>query len=1098
MIGYQKVLSKGNLRFSFLRRKILSEISRWLTQLSLKKYAAAFDKAEIDLETLPFLTDDDLSELGLPLGPRRKVLSAVQQTDITIAKQSEKTIAPAPSTPPQEVVPPTSSSDAERRHLTVMFVDLVGSTEMTAKIDPEDMRTVITNYQNTIAGIVARFEGFVAKFMGDGVLCYFGWPRANEDDAERAVRAGLAMIDAVKAMPGPGDVPLATRVGIATGVVIVGDLIGSGATQEAAVVGETPNLAARLLGIARPNQLVLPRATQKILGDIFELDPIGAHKLKGLAKPVDAYVVVGEQAKESRFAARQVGALTPIIGREQELNLVRECWTKAKTGSGQMIVVNGEAGIGKSRITQAAIDAIAVDDHNRITFQCSPYHIDSAFYPIIQQMNLASGIGSSDDSNTRLDKLEHLFGASLEGVLFLASLLGIDAADRYDPHNLTPSQLRTQIMHALVNLLMSQAKSKPLLIVFEDLHWIDPTTLEFIDLVLDAIANRPVLILSTARPAFEHGFGGHPIVTRFSLNRLGKEQILSIVDKLTGGKVMPEEVLQIIVSRTDGVPLFVEELTKAILETGVLKTQGDSLVLSGSLDTLAIPNTLHDSLMARLDRLQPIKEVAQVAACIGREFSHQLLMKISPLSEIELENALIGLIKAELVYRRGVPPEATYLFKHALVRDAAYESLLKERRRKFHKRILSVLIDDPETPPELSAFHASQAGLVDRAVELWSEAGSLAQAQPAYAEAINHIKSALEEIHPLLVEMNWRQKELHLLVRLAQIYVAKEGYQSKEASEAFAKALERIDVADSAELRVAIYYGTWIAPYIGCKLYKGLELANKLVENMEDEPETIPRLISHRMRAATLISMGRSVEALKDLDLAYKLYLSSELDDFSSKFAQDPGVQIWSYQLLAFWMIGDYEKAVQIAEKALSRSRKLQHANTFCYAGLHAVTLAIWMQDSARIRSINKEMEALAIEYDMVLWKTFCAVQDAVADCIEDKPNAAQKLSVALDQYRGSGCGLWITLYLAEMAKHQLRCGDIEGAGNTVASAMKTAEESGETWALAELYRVLGEVNEAMGNTDQARTNIQKAGSIAQAQQAPILATRAECLLEKY
>ncbi len=1075
----------------------LSNIASWLTELGLEKYTATFEDAEIDIDTLQHLTEADLKELGLPLGPRRKISQSIQH-NLPVGTVPVQSLTDAEEFVAQPaVVSSTPSSEAERRHLTVMFVDLVGSTEMATKMDPEDMRTVITNYQNIIAGIVSRFDGFVAKFMGDGVLCYFGWPKAGEDDAERAVRAGLAMIEAVKGLVGLDSIPLSSRVGLATGVVIVGDLIGSGATQEAAVVGETPNLAARLQAIAQPDQLVLPQVTQKILGDIFELEPMGKHQLKGLTEPVEAYVVVGEIARESRFAARKLGELTPIVGRQQELNLIRERWAKAKVGSGQMIVVTGEAGIGKSRITQAAIDGIATDEHLRITFQCSPYHADSAFYPIIQQMNLVTGINADDNTESKLDKLEQFLDKDIEFAPLMASLLGIDAQDRYASLDLTPAQIRAQTMHALVNLLKNRAKPSPLLVVFEDLHWIDPTTLEFLDLVLDKILGSSILFLATARPTFEHGFGGHPIVTRTALNRLDEEQTLAIIEKITGGKELPEEVLEIIISRTDGVPLFVEELTKAVLETGVLVEEGDALVLSGALDTLAIPNTLHDSLMARLDRLQPIKEVAQAAACIGREFPHQLLAKISPLSDLELESALAGLISAELVYRRGLPPEATYLFKHALVRDAAYESLLKQRRRKYHSLILDRLADDAKNSPELLAFHATQAGLTGKAVDLWSLAGSQAQSQPAYAEAISHIRSALDVVQPLLTQLDWRRKELLLLVQLAQIYVAKEGYQSSEAQEAFAKALERIDIAENAEIRVAIYYGTWIAPYIGGELYKSLELSTKLVAEMKDELEPVPRLISHRMRAATLIAMGRSTEALDDLDIAYEKYLSADLTDFSSKFAQDPGVQIWCYQLLALWLAGDEEEALKRAEQALQRSHEIKHANTFCYAALHVVTLAIWQQDSLRIRSINQELRALATEHDMVLWKTFCDIHDAIADCMDDQPGAHQNLEYALAAYKESGCGLWLTFYLAEAAKHLLRINDIVAATEAIGRALSQAHQSGETWALAEIHGVEAQILAANGDPEQATIALDKASSIAESQQAPLLEARIQTLRQQ-
>jgi class 3 adenylate cyclase/ABC-type transport system involved in cytochrome c biogenesis ATPase subunit len=592
---------------------VFSDIAQWLSELGLEKFASAFAEAEVEFADLPDLATADLKEIGLPVGPRRRVEKAIQL------------LGPNPDLPPPEptiaaaepALTQSAASEAERRHLTVMFVDLVGSTEMATQLDAEDMRNVITSYQNTVAGVVTRHDGFIARYMGDGVLCYFGWPRANEDDAERAVRAGLEIIASVKRSSGPAGVSLASRVGIATGVVIVGDLIGTGAAQEAAVVGETPNLAARLQGLAKPDQLIIAQETQNLLGNVFELESVGAQRLKGIAQAVDVYVVKGEVARESRFDARQSGTLTDIVGRAQELGLIRDCWANAKAGAGQMIVVSGEAGIGKSRITRALIDEIAQEPHVRMTFQCSPYHTDSAFFPIIQQLTFAAGIQPADSSQERLDKLERVPGIESDSVALVATLLGIDAGDRYPPLDLTPAQLRARTLQALVQLLVRQSDTQPLLAIFEDLHWVDPTTLEWLDMTLDAIADRKILLLSTARPTFEHGFGGHPIVTRFALNRLGKDQIGDIVSKLTDGKALPHEIMEIIARRTDGVPLFVEELTKTILESGALNDDGERYVLNGPLSAIAIPATLHDSLMARLDRLQPIKEVAQTAAASG-------------------------------------------------------------------------------------------------------------------------------------------------------------------------------------------------------------------------------------------------------------------------------------------------------------------------------------------------------------------------------------------------------------------------------------------------------------------------------------------------
>ncbi|MGI9303287.1 MAG: ATP-binding protein, partial [Gammaproteobacteria bacterium] len=755
-----------------------------------------------------------------------------------------------------------------------MFVDLVGSTEMATGIDAEDMREVITGYQNHVVGVIARYEGFVARFMGDGVLCYFGWPRANEDDAERAVRAGMDIISGVKSMTGPSGEPLSTRVGIASGVVVVGDLIGSGASEEAAVIGETPNLAARLQGLAQPDQLVLPRETRALLGNVFELQPLGAHDLKGIAQPVQAFVVTGESARESRFDARQTGTLTPIVGREQELRLMRECWTRVASGSGHLIVVSGEAGIGKSRVTRAMIDEITEDDHTRITCQCSPYHTDSAFHPIIAQMTFAAGFDSADDDDTRLDKLERLAGVDADNVALLAAMLGIAAGARYGELKLTPQQQRARTMQALAQMIVRASQEQPLLFVFEDLHWTDPTSLELLDIALDAIVDEKILILATARPTFEHGFGGHPSVVRITLNRLGREQVSDIVERLTGGRSMPEDVLQIIASRTDGVPLFVEELTKTVLETGVLKAEGDNYVLDGPLDARAIPGTLHDSLMARLDRLQPLKTVAQTAACIGREFDHRLLASISPLPETELDSALEGLIEAELVYRRGVPSEAHYRFKHALVRDAAYESLLKENRRSIHHRILQSLEKVSNTTPEVLAWHAEVAGLTERAIDLWEAASKAAIARPAFDEVISHLGHAIALLSPQIDDGTPAvlEQALELQIQLATARVYRNGYVADETKAAFEHALLLADRIGETPLRVPVLFGLWNGKYASAQYADALTLAEALLELVERGTDTAPTVLANRVIGATLGYQGRFVEAQPRLAHAQALF----------------------------------------------------------------------------------------------------------------------------------------------------------------------------------------------------------------------------------
>lgn len=1069
----------------------MSQIVDWLSGLGLEKYASAFAEAEIDFETLPELEEGDLVELGLPLGPRRKLWGAIKRlgaVPTALVDTPKDTDHPA-----LEMSAPSASPDAERRHLTVMFIDLVGSTEMATRIDAEDMRSVITSYQNTVAGVVSRYEGFVAKFMGDGVLCYFGWPRANEDDAERAVRAGLSIIDNVRKTSAPDGTPLATRVGIATGVVIVGDLIGSGATQEAAVVGETPNLAARLQGAAQPNQLVLPKDTGRLLGSTFELKSIGAQNLKGIGAPVEAFVVEGETSVESRFAARQSGALTPIVGRDREIELMLERWALAKSGQGQMVLVSGEAGIGKSRITRAVIDEVAKDDHTRITYQCSPYHADSAFYPVIQQMFFAAGILPPDSPDARLDKLEALLGTDPEMLKLVAPLLGLDGTARYGALDLTPAQQRAQTMQALTSLLVKQAEKSPVLLVYEDLHWIDPTSLELLEILLDAIADQPIMILATARPIFEYGFGGHPIVTRFALNRLGKEQIGGIVSKLTAGKAMPDEIMEIIANRTDGVPLFVEELTKTILESGALKEDGDQLVLNGPLSTIAIPATLHDSLMARLDRLQPIKEVAQTASCIGREFSHRLLAKIAHLPEAELGTALDGLIDAELIYRRGLPPEATYLFKHALVRDAAYESQLKEKRRAIHARILTVMDADPDIAPEVLAVHAEAARLTDRAIDLWEAASKIAIARPAFDEAISQLRQAIDLIRPKVDtrEIAAIERALSLQIQLGMTLLVRRGYGASETIAAFEHALTLADIVGDTPMRYSVLYGLWIGKAIRGEFEEAWQQAEALVETAAGSSEIVPLVVANRVAAATRLFMGDLAGAGQHLNIALKHYDPAAHGGLANRFGQDVGVSINTFAATHSLLIGETRQAWKYSDEADRIARSTGHIQTICYMLVIRALFALDAEDYALVERCVTEVIPISHEHNLPVWYRFAdAIREILAARSGDRA-CVQRYLKADAAIVALNTRMFVPQIRIGMARSALALGLRREATELAAMARDMINETSETYALSDLHRLFGAIAMAGDDTETAKKHLVTALDVARQQGAKLWELRA-------
>ena len=640
----------------------MQPIAEWLAKIGLERYAAAFADNDVDVTVLRHLTDGDLEKIGVSLGHRRRMLAAIAEL-----------AGAAPATPePVAATEQKPQESAERRQVTVMFSDLVGSTALSARMDPEDLREIISTYQKCITETVRRFGGFVAKYMGDGILIYFGYPHAHEDDAERAVRAGLELITAVTSLKSP--VQLQTRVGIATGVVVVGDLIGSGASQEQAIIGETPNLAARLQGVAEPNAIVIAESTRRLVGNLFELADLGPKELKGISGPVRAWSALRPASVEGRFEAFHASGLADLVGREEELQLLLRRWSKAKIGEGQVVLLSGEAGIGKSRLTAALLERLATEPHTRLRYFCSPQHTDSAFYPIIGQMERAAGVAHDDAPQAKLDKLDAVLAqtsTSIQDAALFAEMLSLPNDGRYPALDLAPQQRRQKTLEALTSQLAELAKRHPVLMIFEDAHWIDPTSLEAFGRTVDRIITLPVLLIVTFRPEFTAPWAGRSHVTSLALNRLGERETAAVIAHLVGNKELPADVMAEIVERTDGIPLFVEEMTKAVLEA---ESDGAARETAAAVPTpaLAIPASLHASLMARLDRLGPAKEVAQIGAAIGREFSHALLGTVADKREAEFASALDRLVAAGLLFRQGVPPHATYMFKHALVQDAAY------------------------------------------------------------------------------------------------------------------------------------------------------------------------------------------------------------------------------------------------------------------------------------------------------------------------------------------------------------------------------------------------------------------------------------------
>jgi class 3 adenylate cyclase len=848
------------------------DIDGWLRRIGLEQYAQTFRENAIDADVLCDLTDEHLRELGLPLGARLKLLRAVAALGT-----SEQT----PASP--EITPPAPRTDAERRHVTVMFSDLVGSTALSARMDPEDLREVISAYQKCVAESVARFGGFVAKYMGDGVLIYFGYPQAHEDDAERAVRAGLELVAAVSGLKTQAS--LQTRVGIATGLVVVGDLIGSGASQEQAIVGETPNLAARLQGVAEPNSVVIAESTRKLLGNLFELEDLGARDLKGVAGPARAWAVLRASSAEGRFEAMHATGLTDLVGREEELDLMLRRWSKAKVGEGQVVLLSGEAGIGKSRLTAALLERVASEPNTRLRYFCSPQHTDSALYPITSQMERAAGFAHNDNAQAKLDKLDAVLAQSFtsrQDAALFADMLSQPNDGRYPKLELSPQQRRQKTLEALTAQLEALSSANPVLMIFEDAHWIDPTSLEALGRAVDRLRTLGALLIVTYRPEFEPPWIGRPHVTALTINRLGEREIAAMIDRVTGNKPLPVSIRQDIIERTDGIPLFAEEITKAALEA---ESESAAELAIGAVPSpsLAVPASLHASLMARLDRLGPAKEVAQIGAAIGREFSHALLAAVVRKPEAELGSALNRLIQAGLVFRQGEPPHATYLFKHALVQDAAYGTLLREPRRALHARIAESLESQfpevAENRPELLARHSSEAGLIEKAAGLWGKAGQRSLARSALVEAIEQLTRALDLIATLSGTTGMRREQIKLQVALANALMHTKGYATPETKAALGQARSLIERAEALGdppedplLLFSILYGFWATNYVGHNGDALRELASQFLVLAEKQTATGPVMVAHRLMGSSLFTTGDIVGGRTHLDKAIALY----------------------------------------------------------------------------------------------------------------------------------------------------------------------------------------------------------------------------------
>jgi class 3 adenylate cyclase/predicted ATPase len=1057
------------------------DVVAWLRGLGLEQYAPTFRDNDVDGEVLPALTSEDLISIGVTsVGHRRKLLAAIASLGAVLPGA---TVVAAP----RDAATPT---DAERRQLTVMFCDLVGSTELSSHLDPEDLREVIAAYHRAVAETVARFDGFVAKYMGDGVLVYFGYPRAHEDDAERAVRAGLDVIDVVARLD-VKSLKLQARLGIATGLVVVGDLIGEGSAREQSVVGETPNLAARLQALAEPGAIVIAAVTRRLIGDLFEYRDLGAVEVKGIAAPVAASQVLRPSAVASRFEALRGSALSPLVGRDEEIDLLLRRWARAKAGDGQVVLVSGEPGIGKSRLTAALGDRLRAEPHLRLRYFCSPYYQDSALYPFIDQLSRAAGFTPDDSPTVRLEKLESLLFRAAppdEDVALIADLLSLPSSERHPLPNLSPQRKKERTLEALLRQLVGLARQQPVIMIFEDAHWVDPTSRELLDLTVERVGDLPVLLIVTFRPEFQPPWTGQPQVTTLTLNRLDRRDRTVLVEQIAGGKALPDEVVAQIADRTDGVPLFVEELTKSVLESGV--------------PLVGIPTTLHDSLMARLDRLPSVRRVAQIGAAIGRQFPYSLLQAVSRLDEDELQAALGRFVASELVFQRGTPPDAVYAFKHALVQDVAHDSLLRSARQQLHAQIAEALETQfPElmdSQPELFAQHYAEAGLVEKSAVYWGKAGHRSAARSAMAEAAAQFQKGLDQLALLPDTPERSLQELEFLNALGAVLYTLKGPGAPEMGFAYARALELWTRLGSPAEFLGVPYGRQRHLLFRGELDLALDLDKDLLRLSQERNDEAGLVQGHFSIGRTLMFTGRFGSARSHLEQSLSLY---DTIGYPAAFSRDAGhvqVGLQAYLGIALFCFGYPDRALSSSNAAAAEARGLANPMTSgASLALHARLLSLSGYDTALSEQAD-QLVSLATAQGFLQWQAQGTIYRGWVKVRNgDASEGISLLRKGLIAFRGTSTEIWAPHFSALLGEAYEVAGQMDEASMLFDDALRIAKKTGEHWLDAELYRHKGQLLLRQGHSEAAEELYRKALGIAQEQEAKLWELRAAMSLAR-
>lgn len=1002
--------------------------------------------------------------------------------------------------------PGAVASSPERRHLTVMFCDLVDSTSLATRLDPEDWRYVLRRYQETGVEVLARYDGFVSRYVGDGILALFGFPHAHEDEAERAILAGLELAHQIRQLSRDladrHNLELAVRVGIATGLVVVGDLVGKGALEKQAVIGKTPNLAARLQDLAEPNSVVISAETKQLASGTFEFRDLGVHELKGLGAPVRVWRALGSRQMFSRFEAARRSGLTRLVGRKKEIEFVCGLWQQAKKGNGKVVHLCGDAGMGKSRIIHAVRERIGADPHTVLVYQCSSPHQNTALYPVIRTLRAAADIDSHTGPETQLRCLEqflHDLSHSAVGEEFLylmADMLGIPTGERLASLTFPPDQQKAKTFALLVEQLEKLADEKPILLIIEDAHWIDPTSQELLNIYIRRIRKLPILVIVSFRQEFAPPWSSAgSTVQTLNLGRLSTEESATMI-RYAAGKGLPSEVVDQVLQKTDGIPLFVEELTKTLIASDLLREERDRYVLQGPLPARAIPTTLHDSLLARLDQLAKAKEVAQVGAVIGREFTHDLLMAVSEVSQVQLASALAQLVDSQIIFKRGSQAQATYVFKHALVRDAAYESLLKSTRQELHSRIANAMVGRRarlQAEPEVLAYHYSEAGLYENAIKYFVAAAERALERSANWEVVGHVKNAMQALEALPDVAQRQQWELRLQLALGAAYRATKGFGSDETEHAFQRAYDLCEHGGHTVQLVDALRGLYACAHVRGELATARRRALQVLE-LGGQLGSNYMMVAHWMLGCSLFWQGEFANARDQFEQAWTLYDAEAQQTQLLSHQIDPGVSTLMHLGWTLWAVGLPAQSRKVGNQAIDHARRLSQPHAVAMALFLACCTEICCGDLKRTEQLCKQLRLITNEHGFA-YLGACAsiVEGQILIAKQEYMGGLARIDLGMQGFKEQHASLGQPWAMSLPILAYLKTDKIDEGLQLIAAARRPILDNGEHHWEAELDRLEGELLLAGSppDPDRAQTLFESALAIARQQGSKSLELRA-------